>query len=195
MDNFISEGFEKADHAFAISRMKKRTSYRLNEDMLSYLEENYPNTSNEQLAADTGVSVCTIRARATKHGWHKSREYISAKQREIAIRCNNGARINTKEAYAKREQTMRKIQEVERMRIRWGLEQKTKIHIRIEPRGKMLQRNRLVRLGYIIDEAKQIAYWTEETRRAKRLERIPRGTKKGTIKPFYEFRPLDKESI
>lgn len=167
----------------------KPKSKHLSAEQLAYIEAHYPNESNEAIAEALGLSKWTIKSRAEKHGWHKSDAYKRALCREVAIRCNNAARINTPEAYAKREATMREQNRIDRLRIKWGLPQKTKRHIRIEGRDKLLQRNRLQRLGYIIDEAKLIAFYTPETHRAKRLEAIPRGVRKGTIKPYYDFKP------
>ncbi|MBR5414133.1 MAG: hypothetical protein IK114_14065, partial [Fibrobacter sp.] len=94
-------------------------------------------------------------------------------------------------AYAKREATMKKQYESERLRIRWGIHQLTKRHIRVEPKQRLLQRNRLERLGYIVDKDRLIAYYTPETKRATRIERVPRGKKVGSITGWYDFAPLE----
>ena len=173
--------------------MKKPKSKHLTSEQLAYIKAHYPNESNEQIAEALGLSKWTIKSRAEKHGWHKSPEYKSALCREVAIKFNNAARINTPESYAKREATLKKQYETERLRIRWGVHQLTKRHIRLEGRDKLLQRNRLKRLGYIVDEQKLIAYYTPQTHRAKRLEAIPRGVRKGSIKPYYDFKPYAGE--
>lgn len=173
--------------------MKKPKSKNLTSSQLAYIKEHYKNESNEKIAEALGLSKWTIKSRAEKHGWHKSKEFISSQCREVAIRCGNAKRINTPEAYAKREETMAKLIKVDRMRIKWGMTQATKRHFRLEPKAKLQQRNRLQRLGYIIDEANLIAYYTPGTHRATRIEAVPRGTTKGNIRAYYDFRPYGEE--
>jgi hypothetical protein len=170
--------------------MKKKRK-NLTSEELAYLTEHFHNTPDHILAEHLGISVSTIRSRRTKHGWKKDAEYLSKVNHERAIRCNNQARINTPEAYAKRTETRKELYEKERLRIKWGLPQKTKRHFRMEPVAKLLQRNRLQRLGYIIDETRLTAYYHSGTHRATRLEAIPRGTTKGSIHSYYDFRPYD----
>lgn len=151
----------------------------------------YPDHPNEEIAGIMGLSKWTIKSRAEKHGWHKSAEYIKKVNHERAVKYENYKRINTPEAYAKRSITRAKLYEAEKMRIRWGLEQRTKRHFRIEPKERLLQRNRLERLGYIVDKENLIAYYTPETKRAPRIEKVPRGARKGSIRGWYDFAPLE----
>lgn len=168
--------------------MKKPKSKHLTPTQLKEIEALYPNMSNEDIAAIYGLSPWTIKSRGEQNGWHKSKEYMSKLNRDRAIRCNIADRINTPESYAKRNITRKKLYEREKLRISLGFPQLTRRHFTSEPKAKLLQRNRLQRLGYIVDNENLIAYYTPQTKRATRLERIPRGVKKGTIKPFYEFR-------
>ena len=82
-----------------------------------------------------------------------------------------------KRGTAKRKKTF----EEERVRKKWGFEQKTNLRVIAQPRQKVCDRNYLKRRGYILDEANCIAYWTETTQRATRLEAQPRR--------FYFFKP------
>ena len=75
----------------------------------------------------------------------------------------------------KRKETFREDQ----CRRRWGLPQKTKLRVTQTPRQRLLDRCYLKGRGYILDEANLVAYWTPETRRATRLEKMPRR--------FYKF--------
>ena len=172
-------------------KTRKPKSKHLTSEQLAEIKRMYPDTPNEEIAETLGLSVWTIRARAQKHKWHKSKEFISRQNQMRAVKCGNAARINTAESYAKRVVTMQKKMESDRLRIKWGLEPKTKRHYRLEPRGKLLQRNRLQRLGYIVDEKTLVAYYTPGTHRASRLEAVPRGTTKGSIHSYYDFRPYD----
>ena len=163
----------------------------LTKEQLAEIARRFPNESNEAIAKDFGVSPWTIKSRGEKNHWHKSKEYRHILYSEVAKRCENHKRINTPEAYAKRVETMKKLIANDRLRIKWGLEQKTKRHIKLEPTPKILQRNRLERMGYIIDNARLIAYYTPKTKRAVRLEKIPRGVKKGSITSYFEFKPYE----
>lgn len=171
--------------------MEKPKSKHLTPAQLEQIKQLYPDHSNEEIAGIMGLSKWTIKSRAEKHGWHKSKAYMSALNREVAIKYNSAERINTPEAYAKRAVTRAKLYEADKMRIRWGLKQKTNRHFRIEPRARLLQRNRLERLGYIVDQDRLIAYYTQETKRATRIEKVPRGKQVGSIHGWYDFAPLE----
>ena len=43
--------------------------------------------------------------------------------------------------------------------------------------------------AYIIDDIKLIAYYTENTKRTKRLEKCPRGMRIGNMRAYYSFAP------
>lgn len=175
--------------------MKKRKLKHLTSEQIARMAELYPDHTNKEIAETMGLSEWTVKSRAYKHGWHKSNDYITSICRKVAIKNNAQERINTPEAYAKREATMLKLHRDEKIRIKWGLEQKTKRHYRVEPIAKLFQRNRLQRLGYIIDETNLIAYYTPRTHRATRLEAIPRGTTKGSIHSYYNFRPYGEQEL
>lgn len=163
--------------------------YRLTEDDIAYLRDHFHNTPDEELAETLGVTVFCIKSRRTKMGLKKDKDYLRELNRQRAVKHHNGARINTPEAKAKRIATQKRKYAEDRIRIKWGMRQKTKYHLRLEPVSKQRQRNRLKANGYIIDETNLIAYYTPRTHRATRLEAIPRGVKKGSIKPYYDFRP------
>lgn len=173
--------------------MKKRIATSLTNEQLSYLAEHYPYTSNDVLAKELGISIYTINSRRTRHGWKKNKEYLKKIQHDSAIKHKSWERLNIPETHAKGIETRSKIYEAEKIRIKWGLPQLTKRRFASEPREKRMQRNYLKRIGYIIDDIHLIAYYTPETHRATRLERVNRGEKKGTIKPYYDFKPYNYE--
>lgn len=82
-------------------------------------------------------------------------------------------------ARKKAAETWKETFKEDRCRRRWGLPQKTKLHVKQTPRQRILDRSYLKKRGYILDEVNIIAYWTTETRRATRLEAAPRR--------FYKF--------
>lgn len=169
--------------------MGKKTK-NLSKEGIRYLIENYPMTHNEELARKLGVSVWGIKSCAYKHKLRKSPEFISELRSRIAVKHDCTSQLNTPEAIEKRARSYRRTIETEKARINFGIEQKTKLHFRNEPRERLLQRNRLERLGYVIDKDKLIAYYTPETRRAVRLEKLKRGTATKSMRTFYDFRPM-----
>lgn len=162
----------------------------LSEEEIRTLVEMYPDHSNTEIAAALGISVYTVKSRQAKMGLRKSRAYESARRSRLALECGNASRLNTPEAIDRRVAAIKRRYEVERIRLSAGLEQKTKRHLRLEPRGRLLQRNRLRRLGYVVDEKALVAYWTESTHRAVRLEKLKRGEKRGSLKCWYNFAEL-----
>ena len=102
--------------------------------------------------------------------------------------------LNTPEAIAKRVQTKKKLDKSDRIRIQFGLTPKQNRHFRLEPRAKLLQRNYLKRRGYIIDEMKLTAYYTQKTLRSTNLERLKRGDTKGNMKAYYSFEPYKEDT-
>ena len=173
--------------------MKQRYAWSLTEEQLAYLAEHYHNTPNEELAETLGISVHTINSRRTRHGWRKDADYLKKVGHETAVANEAWKRLNVEKNHAKGIATRNKIYEAERVRIKWGLPQLTKRHFRTELRETQVQRNYLKRLGYIIDDAGLIAYYTPDTHRARRLERVERGVRKGSIKPFYTFKPYERQ--
>lgn len=173
--------------------MKTRISHALTNEQLSYLAEHYPKTPNDELARALGISIFTVNSRRTRHGWKKDKDFLYELRRESAIKHKSWERLNVPETHAKGIETRNKIYEAEKIRIKWGLPQLTKRRFASEPRKKQMQRNYLKRLGYIIDEIQLVAFYTPETHRAKRLEGVKRGERKGTIKPYYDFKPYNYE--
>jgi len=175
-------------------RMKRQKQKHLTASELAFLIEHYPDTPNAVLAEQMGVSLWTIKSRVTKHRLRKSPEYISRQRSELAVKYDNGAHLNTPESRRKREQTMKERYGNDVLRVRWGLDPVSKNrHYRTEPRERLLQRNRLQRLGYIVDQETLTAYYTETTHRAPRLEKLKRGVKKGKMKSYYDFKPLSEK--
>lgn len=174
--------------------MKERIALALSREQLLYLEEHYPTTSNEELARVLGVSIHTINSRRTRHGWKKDKDFLHNIRHECAVKNKAWERLNIPETHAKGIETRNKVYREDKARVKWGLPQLTKRHFASEPREKQVQRNYLKRIGYIVDDVNLVAYYTPETRRAKRLEKIKRGEKKGNIKPYYEFKPFVYET-
>ena len=165
--------------------------FTLTDEQIAYLAEHYHNTPNEELAKALGISIHTVRSRRNKHGWKKDKEFLWKLNHDCAVKNESWRRLNVEGAHERGVATRQKIYQADQARLRWGLEQLTKRHFRTEPREKIVQRNYLKRLGYIVDDVKLIAYYTPETHRARRLEKIKRGEKRGFMKPYYDFLPWE----
>ena len=171
--------------------MGKR-SKNITTEQVKLMSSLYPDHTNEEIASVIGISPSTIRVYVTRYGWRKSQEYISRLNREKALK-HGTSHLNTPEGIAKRSKTRHEYYVRDKSRLSCGLPRKTRLQIRTESRKKMMQRNRLERMGYVIDNINMVAYWTERTQRAVRLERIPRRQKKGTIMPYYDFCPISEK--
>ena len=59
------------------------------------------------------------------------------------------------------------------------------MHLKKQPRQKIWQRCYLKKRGYILDERNNIAYYTDTTLRATRMESRP--------KRYYTFKPYEQQ--
>ena len=161
--------------------------------------KHYADTPNKELSAILGLSRSTIDRVAMEYHLRKSHEHnhkMAVKAGKASSESRGGKALNiTPEVIRKRAETYKKTFRMEEIRYKWGLEPKTKIRLKKEPRAKREQRYHLIERGYIIDEQNLMAYWTEETNRSLRLE----NRKKDCVfKTYYHFAPyggLDKQSL
>lgn len=171
-------------------KKRKKKSAPVTQEQIRYLEEHYPDTPNEVLAEQLDLSPYTIRAKVTKYGWRKSKEYISRQRTQIARDNKFYDRLNLPENLKKRGEAIRRRYQDERERIRAGLPQKTRYLVRTVSLKQANQRFYLKSRGYIINDDIRVAYYTPETKRCPRIERIARDTTRGVIHSFYDFWPL-----
>lgn len=179
---------------------------------IQYLIDNYPNTLNAELAKHLGISMRTVARVASSLNLAKSQEFILERNRMAASATrlwhqNNpkppGYRIPNSEknlfrkgesitarygeeknqkAIAKRTASRKETVKKERRRILFGLPQRTKMRLTRTPQEKVFLRFYLRKKGYIVDEKKRIAFYTDTTQRGKRIERKQQ--------PWYTFAPL-----
>lgn len=161
--------------------------------MRQVMRERYADEDNGVLAEELGVTARAVFCQAQWLGLRKSAEYESARRSRCAKERGFASRLNSSSAIEKRSETIRGQFKSERARVMCGLEQKTHRHLRIEPAKRLVQRNRLQRLGYVVDEKALVAYWTEVTHRAVRLEKLKRGETRGSMKCWYDFAELPKK--
>lgn len=168
---------------------------KVTSEQLQFVIEHFANMTNYELCDATGLSRTTICRIQFKYKLRKSAEHyhnMGVRAGKASDKARGGKWPGMcQEVIDRRAATYRKTFQTEDLRYRWGLEQRTKIRLKKEPRRKHDQRVRLEKFGYIIDETNLVAYYTPGTHRATRLEAVPRGTTKGSIKSYYDFRPYE----
>ena len=87
------------------------------------------------------------------------------------------------ERIRKATESREKTRKSERARAVFGLPQRTKLRVIPVPVAKLKLRYYLKKKGYLLDEKERIAYYTEETKRGKRIE--------AKQQPWYKFRPVE----
>lgn len=181
-------------------------------EQIQYLIDSFPNTRNADLAYHLGISMRTMSRIASDLGLSKSTEFLELRRKKAGdasrqwhiqhpkppgyriprgeeFRFKKGTSIRTRqgeEAHrraiekgtAKRRDTIKK----ERRRILFGLPQQTNLRLTAKPREKVLLRYYLRTRGYIIDDDKRMAYYTDNTKRGARIEHKQQ--------QWYTFAPL-----
>lgn len=169
------------------------TGHPLTEEQVSFIRRNFGNMTNQELADAAGCSksaVCNVQKRfhLRKSAEHYHDAAIKAGKASSEARGGKALGI-TPEIIEKRVASYRKTFREEQVRYKWGFPQQTKIRVRKSPKPKIGQRSYLKSLGYILDEANCIAYYTDSTTRAVRMER--NWSKK--VKQYYHFKPYPEE--
>ena len=164
------------------------TGHYLTREQIDYIRKHFADTPNKELARELGISSSGVTNIQRKYNLRKSLDHLKAMHRLSGLASVNSdwKLESTPEIVAKRAASFKKRFKTEKARIAFGLPQKTKIRIRKCPRAKVRQNYYLRTRGYIIDESIQTAYYTEETRRATRLE-------KGIYKSYYTFKSYEDE--
>lgn len=166
------------------------TGTPLTQEQIDQIRQLFPDHTKPEIKAITGFGLSTIDRIQAKYHLRKSPEHIH----NMAVKAGSASNIArggdssscyTPEAIAKRVESYKKTFREEQVRRRWGIHQLTKIKVLQQPRAKCSQRYYLKHLGYILDETNNIAYWTEETTRAVRMEK---GWSK-RIHNYYKFKP------
>ena len=87
------------------------------------------------------------------------------------------------ERIRKSVETRKQTYKSERARAVWGFDQRTKLRVIKQPQAKIQLRYYLKKRGYIVDDDTRVVYYTDTTKRCKKIEAKPQ--------PWYKFRPLD----
>ena len=181
----------------------------LTEEQEAWLRENYATVIHHTICKKLGISPRTLVRMAHARGLVKDMNAIQGQKGErvsaalrrkylmegFKFRPENGMATRFKPGYDARElfgdeafdimhrkasEARKKTFREERARVAFGLPQRTRLRVRRQPKQKIQDRCYLKRRGYILDDENNIAYWTENTRRATKMESWPRR--------FYTFK-------
>lgn len=163
----------------------------LTEEQVKWVRRLFPDHTKLEIREITGFGLSTIDRIQARFHLRKSPEHIhrmgvkAGKASSIARGGDNSA-CYTPEAIAKRVANYKRTFREEQIRRKWGVHQLTKIKVLQQPKQKVSQRSYLKHLGYILDEQNCIAYYTDDTTRAVKMERD--WSKK--IHQYYKFKPF-----
>ena len=186
----------------------------LTQEQEIWLRENYATVIHHTICKKLGISPRTLVRMARARGLVKDMEAIkgqSAERISVALRRKylvegfkytpeNGMAYRFKPGYdakaffgeeefarmhRKATESRKKTFAVEKARATFGLPQRTRLRVKRQPGKKIQDRHYLKSRGYILDEANNVAYWTENTKRATRLESWP--------KRFYTFKRWEQK--
>ncbi len=168
----------------------------LTDEQIDYIRHNFSDKTKYELAKEVGVSTSTVDRIQSRYHLRKSPEHLhnmGVRAGKASQEARGGKFIGnqTPEAIEKRIKSYKARYQIEDMRARWGLHQLTKMRLKHGCKQQQDQRSYLKMLGYIIDSVNYVAYYTETTHRATRLERLGRGGKKGPMRCYYDFKPYD----
>ena len=169
------------------------TGHYLTQEQIDFIREHFADAPNKEIAKALGISLSSVSNVQKRYHLTKSPEHDKAMHRlsGLASASSWGKIELTPEVLEKRAASFKKTWQTERARVAFGLPQKTKIRIKKWSRKKTEQAYYLRQRGYILDEDRKIAFFTPQTRRATRLEAVPRGRQIGKLKSFYEFLPYE----
>ena len=163
----------------------------LTREQIDYIRKHFADTQNKDLARDLGLSLSTITNIRKKYHLAKSPEHLKAMHRECGLASSRRGRAIelTPDVLRKRAESFKKTYRMEKARVYFGLEQKTKIRVRRRPPELLKQKYYLRMRGYIVDDATMTAFYTDDTRRATRMEA---NKENGKRKIYYTFKKLEK---
>lgn len=162
----------------------------LTQEQIDEVRRLFPNHTKQEIRELTGRGLSTIDRIQARFHLRKSPEHIHnmgvrAGKASSKARGGDNSSCYTPNAIAKRVESYKKTFREEQVRRKWGLQQLTKIKVLKQPKAKCSQRSYLKKLGYILDEQNCVAYYTDETTRAVKMER---GWSK-RIYNYYKFKP------
>lgn len=185
---------------------------RISDEKKAWFVEHYPNMRDADLAKELGVCEMTVSRMAKRRGLVKSAEYLKgvrvrAVEAAREANINNPEKIKRfvdmgrKYRFKKGETNLERfgeegnqkrieksvkarcaVQKSERARATFGLPQRTKIKVIPQNPRKARLKWYLTSRGYIVNDEKRTAFYTENTRRGRVVERREQ--------PWYKFEEL-----
>lgn len=173
------------------------TGVPLTAEQINQVIRLFPDHTKKEIHEATGVCLSSIDRIQTRYHLRKSPEHlhnmgVKAGKASNLARGGDSSSCYTKEAIAKRVATYKARYQTEDMRTRWGLPQQTKIRLKHGTKHYHDQTYYLRHLGYVVDEVQKVAYFTPDTHRATRLEKMKRGERKGEFHCYYDFKPYEQ---
>ena len=164
------------------------TGVPLTEEQISFIRRNFATMRNQDIADGLGISRSGVTNVQKRYHLRKSPQFatiLAVRAGKASSIARGGKALNiTPEVIEKRVETYRRTLREERARVTFGLPQKTKAKVKRQPRRKCSQRAYLKKLGYVLDEPNCVAYYTDNTTRAVRMERNWDGKRN-----YYKFKP------
>lgn len=188
----------------------------LTKQQVAWLRRHFPNTKNAELAAKLGISETGLHRLARRYGLAKTPQFMRKTQAATsaaakASHLKNGTyppkgyiiprseefRFGMPKAYKetpakkrkrieKAAQSRRETVKEERIRIRWGLPQLTKMALNPKPRAAASIRHYLKTRGYTVARGSMVAYYDENTRRCPFIEGRKLGDRRYIAFTFVE---------
>lgn len=163
------------------------------QELTDLLVKLYPTCTMDELMILLGISSAkVIRSKAQGLGLKKDSDTLKSIRRKIGKR--NMRYMHTDEAKKNKMSSIKKMIRLERIKIKYGLKQKTKrVFSPLTPREQRVsakERYNLRKYGYIIDDNnKKLVYFTDDVERNEKRER--HYEKKGyTFQPYDDKQPI-----
>lgn len=135
-----------------------------------WIVENFPTTSNAECARHLGISKHQLYCVKVELGLAKTEEYMAAMQARVVRIAHRANALLGAERWQKISAGRRETNRKERLRIKWGLEQRTKQKFG-HNRRRALCRYSLKKCGYEVEKGGITATVTEATVRNLIVER------------------------
>ena len=170
------------------------TGVPLTSEQIRLVVRLFPDHTKKEIRELTGVGLSSIDRIQSRYHLRKSPEHlhnmgVKAGKASNLARGGDSSACYTPEAVAKRVASYKARYKTEDMRARWGLPQQTKMRLQHGTKHYHDQTSYLRHLGYVVDEVQKVAYFTPDTHRATRLEKMKRGERKGEFHCYYDFKP------
>lgn len=138
----------------------------------SLLAKSYPNCTPEELSLLLEMPWPRILSKALKMGLRRSQDYTARVR--LAAAKTNLSKMNSEQGREKRRQGIREMIRKERLRVKYGLKQRTQRTFstisQAEQRQKDSTRHGARKRGYEINDQAKALFYTERTKRSERTE-------------------------